>query len=98
MIKEYTSEDRIVYGQMPASSTKKELHKEFIKQYPNFYKHERATIQRYISLENAFGTVDAFAIPSANPDILEKYEEVKKYLLEMYQGNITESDINNYKF
>lgn len=41
--------------------------------------------QLYISMLNAFGTIDAFIIPAGNPDIWEKYEEVKAYLKAMYK-------------
>lgn len=55
-----------------------------------------AKTQRFIAIENAFKTIDAFAIPSMPPDLLDKYEEAKKYLIDVY--NVPESDIENYKF
>ncbi len=58
----------------------------------------RSNTQRLICLENAFKTVDAFIIPSASPDILEKYEEVKQYLTEMYQDGVPVKETEKYKF
>jgi hypothetical protein len=58
----------------------------------------RSDIQRFIALENSFKTIDAFIIPSASPDILDKYEDIKEYLLKIYTKEINPGDLNNYKF
>jgi hypothetical protein len=60
--------------------------------------HKRASCQRLIALSNSFNTLEAFIIPSASPDILEKYEEVKKYLMDNYSKDINEEDLKDYKF
>lgn len=61
-------------------------------------KLKRSNIQRVIALENAFNILDAFVIPSADPDTLEKYEEVKKYLLDMYSVGISDLDKKGYEW
>lgn len=54
-------------------------------------KHElkRAQIQRFIALQNAFKTIDAFAIPSLTPEESKKYDSIKESLLSNYSKGIT---------
>lgn len=57
---------------------------------------KRARCQRFVSLDSAFKTIDAFAIPSLSPDQGEEYLKLKKYLLFMY--GVNKSDLTDYKF
>lgn len=45
---------------------------------------KRSRHQRLVGLKNAFSTIDCFAIHSLSPDLYNKYEEVKKSLINNY--------------
>lgn len=53
--------------------------------------YELAARQRYKALENAFDTIRQFAEPSCDPETFEKFEDVEKYLKEMYSKHIVKS-------
>lgn len=55
--------------------------------------YQRATNQRYLALKNAFETIHIFAIHSLNPELFEKYEEVKDKLLTVYGNDCDEAII-----
>lgn len=61
-------------------------------------KLKRAQLQRFVALVNAFATIDAFAIPSLNPDLDEKYREVKKNLLLNYAEGIDPKELDQYTY
>lgn len=60
-------------------------------------KLERAQIQRFVALKNAFAALDAFAIPSLDPYTFSKYEDVRRELLRNYGEGIEDNDIQFYK-
>ena len=60
------------------------------------YLINRANAQRLVALKNAFKIVDAFEIPSMNPEDDENYEKIKKELISNYSENVDESEINKY--
>lgn len=49
---------------------------------------ERARMQRFESLNNAFATLDQFVNPSVNPEMGEHYDELKVYLLNVYSEGV----------
>lgn len=53
--------------------------------------YQRATNQRYLALKNAFETIHIFAIHSLDPELFEKYEEVKNELLSIYVDDCDEA-------
>lgn len=59
-------------------------------------KLERAQIQRFVALKNAFAVIDAFAIPTLDPYTFGKYEDVRKSLMESYGDGIEEDDTKFY--
>lgn len=59
---------------------------------------KRAQVQRIIGLSNAFRTIDAFALPTLDPKLYEKYEEVKNHLLKIYNDGLDDyEDIKPYQ-
>ena len=58
---------------------------------------KRAQAQRLIALENAFKTIDAFAIPSLNPEQFDTYHDIKESLFRTYTEGITIEDTKDYK-
>lgn len=57
----------------------------------------RARAQRFLALDNAFKTLDAFVIPSVSPDQLLHYDKLKEYLLKGY-SDFDKKELKNYKF
>lgn len=41
--------------------------------------------QRKVSLKNALNTIKQFAVPSCSPDMFEEFEQLSKYLTNMYK-------------
>ena len=58
----------------------------------------RAKCQRYMALLMAFKILDAFVIPSVDPEMLEDYDKLKKRLTEAYSDGITDDDLKGYSF
>jgi hypothetical protein len=46
---------------------------------------KRAREQRFKALQNAYNTIDAFAEPSLEPEMFEKYEQSKNAVIEKYR-------------
>ncbi len=46
---------------------------------------ELAEKQRYECLKGAYKIIDQFLMPSGTPSLLNKHDEVKNYLLKMYE-------------
>ena len=63
---------------------------------------KRAKCQRHIALENAFNIIDAFAIPSLNPDQFNDYTDIKegaiKGFIEMNIMTLFESAQITFRF
>lgn len=55
---------------------------------------KRAKAQRFIALENALKTVDSFCIPSCDPEMMDRYEKMKAYLMEKYKKGVSDSDLD----
>lgn len=47
--------------------------------------YQKASEQRFISLQNAFKTIHCFAEPSLNPEEFEQFENLERVLLERYE-------------
>lgn len=59
---------------------------------------KRAKCQRLVGLKNAFKTLDAFVIPSVDPDTCENYENLKRDLEKRYSDGLTDEDLEDYSF
>lgn len=61
-------------------------------------RYELACNQRFLALKNAFTIIDAFAIPSVDPETMENYEKLKKQLMERYEEGTTVEGIETLSF
>ena len=59
---------------------------------------QRSKEQRYLALENAFATIDAFVIPSTDPRIANNYDELKEGLLATYSEGLDMVRLNDLKY
>ena len=50
----------------------------------NEEKLRRAEQQRFAALKNAFEIIDHYVLPIYDPEMHEKYEQVRQYLLQFY--------------
>jgi len=55
---------------------------------------ERIKLQAYLALANAFKTIDAFQIPSTEPNMTGHYDKLKECLLERYGKDIDPVELN----
>jgi hypothetical protein len=55
------------------------------KAHPLYYRFKLANKQRITALKAAFRIIDEYAPPSLSPDQFQKYQEVRKALLNRYR-------------
>jgi hypothetical protein len=68
------------------------------KETPKDYQISRARTKDYLFLRLLFKMIDAYIIPSANPDILAKYIEVRNYLCKMYKRGSSKEKEKDFAF